>query len=257
MLIPGADAMAWSWHRVVPELRALGHDTVTLDLPSDADAGLVEQTDAVVDAVRAAAAQPRSAHDPDSVPRAAPRADPGVDPGGEGRMVVVAASLGAFIGPLVCTRIPVNLLVLLNAMVPAPGESAGEWWGNTGQAEARAADGARVGRAPDAEFDPRADFFHDVPAAVTEEAFAGAPGAPSDALFADPWPLPAWPDVPTRFLQGRDDRFFPVEFQRRVARERLGIEIEEMPGGHLVPLSQPVELARRLDAYVRTLPAPH
>jgi len=55
--------------------------------------------------------------------------------------------------------------------------------------------------------------------------------------------------VPIRFLQGRDDRFFPVEFQRQVVRDRLGITIDEMPGGHLVALSQPEELASRLERY--------
>jgi len=55
--------------------------------------------------------------------------------------------------------------------------------------------------------------------------------------------------VPTRFLQGRDDRFFPVEFQRRVVRERLGIALDEMAGGHFVALSRPKELADRLEAY--------
>jgi hypothetical protein len=51
---------------------------------------------------------------------------------------------------------------------------------------------------------------------------------------------------------GRDDRFFPTEFQRRVARERLGISAEEMPGGHLLALSHPAELSTRLTAYVAT-----
>jgi len=36
---------------------------------------------------------------------------------------------------------------------------------------------------------------------------------------------------------------------RRVARERLGISADEMPGGHLVALSQPEELSARLVAY--------
>ena len=49
-------------------------------------------------------------------------------------------------------------------------------------------------------------------------------------------------------LQGADDRFFPPAFVRRVARERLGVETIEMPGGHLVALSRPDELARRLVA---------
>jgi pimeloyl-ACP methyl ester carboxylesterase len=54
---------------------------------------------------------------------------------------------------------------------------------------------------------------------------------------------------------GRDDRFFPAGFQRRVARERLGVSADEMPGGHLVALSQPEELAARLEAYASGLRA--
>jgi hypothetical protein len=34
-----------------------------------------------------------------------------------------------------------------------------------------------------------------------------------------------------------------------VVRERLGLELDEMPGGHLLALSRPAELAERLDAY--------
>ncbi len=81
---------------------------------------------------------------------------------------------------------------------------------------------------------------------------AVAQGEPdqSGTPFGRPWPLERWPDVPTRVLQGRDDRLFPVEFQRRVAQERLGITPEEMPGGHLVALSRPAELAERLVAMV-------
>jgi pimeloyl-ACP methyl ester carboxylesterase len=56
----------------------------------------------------------------------------------------------------------------------------------------------------------------------------------------------AWPDVPIRVVAGADDRFFPVEFQRRVARERLGIEADVLPGGHLAAVSRPDELAAYL-----------
>ena len=52
--------------------------------------------------------------------------------------------------------------------------------------------------------------------------------------------------MPTRFLQGREDRFFPLEFQRRVVRERLGLDVEELPGGHLLALSRPEELVAAL-----------
>ena len=66
-----------------------------------------------------------------------------------------------------------------------------------------------------------------------------------------PWPLSAWPDVPTRVLVGRHDRMFPLEFQRRVARERLGLEVDVIDGGHMVALSDPHQVADRLETYSR------
>jgi hypothetical protein len=88
-------------------------------------------------------------------------------------------------------------------------------------------------------------FLHDVDPAVARdsERFQGAAG---EGMFAEPWPLDAWPDVATRVLVPRGDRLFPRDFQRRVARERLGLEIDEMAGGHLPMLSRPRELAERL-----------
>ena len=71
---------------------------------------------------------------------------------------------------------------------------------------------------------------------------------PASHLFDDPWPLERWPDVPTRFLLCRDDRFFPADFQRRVVRDRLGIDPDEMSGGHLPFLAQPDELVDWLEA---------
>ena len=79
------------------------------------------------------------------------------------------------------------------------------------------------------------------------------PLAQSGRPFEDPWPLERWPDVPTRVVAGREDRLFPLEFQRRVAAVRLGIDIDEVPGGHLLALSRPVELADRLEDYLRSM----
>ena len=223
VLIPGAGGNAFYWHRLVDELERRGHATVAVDLPAqDPSAGLAEYADAVVEAV-----------------------------GERAGLVVVAQSMGGFTAPLIVDRVPVEMIVLLNAMTPAPGESPGEWWENTGQAQASAAFAVSEGRDPDAPFDLHAAFFHDVPADVTAAMMASGSGEQADAPFEKPWPLEKWPDVPTRFLQGRDDRFFPLEFQRRVVSERLGIPVDEMPGGHLVALSQPVELADRLEAYAR------
>jgi pimeloyl-ACP methyl ester carboxylesterase len=155
--------------------------------------------------------------------------------GGRTGVILAAQSLGGFTAPLVCEWVPVALMILVAAMVPRPAESAGEWWTNTGH------------QFPDP-FDPAVVFTHDLTPELAAEAEQHA-RAQSDRPFADPWPLDAWPDVPTRFVLCRADRFFPAEFLRRVVRDRLGIEPDEMDGGHLPALARPRELVDRLEAY--------
>ena len=221
VLIHGAGSDSWYWHLVVPELRARGHDVVAPDLPCDDDsADFRDYADAVVAAI-----------------------------GDRRDLVLVAQSLAGFTAPLVCDRLSVNLLILVAAMVPSPGESAGAWWSNTGWEQARREQARRDHRPPDAPFDAMVDFFHDVPPEVVAEAFARGERAQSQTPFKKPWPLRAWPNVPTRFLLCRDDRFFPAEFMRRVVRARLGMAPDEIDGGHLPALSRPRELAERLEAY--------
>ena len=48
-------------------------------------------------------------------------------------------------------------------------------------------------------------------------------------------------------LASRDDRFFPYDFQARVAYERLGLDVVPVPGGHLAALSQPEAIAAAAD----------
>ena len=218
VLIHGAADSGWFWHLVEAELRGRGHDTLAPDLPCDDDsAGLAEYTDAVVGAV-----------------------------GDRTDLVVVAQSFGGFTAPLVCDRVPADLLVLLAGMVPAPGEAPDDWSANTGFAQARREQEERDGPAPD---DDIALFFHDVPPDLAAEAMRRARHQ-SDTPGKRPWPLPAWPNVPTRFLLCRDDRFFPAEFLRRVVRDRLGFTPDEIDGGHCVALSRPRELADRLETYL-------
>lgn len=122
---------------------------------------------------------------------------------------------------------------------------------STGQAEARAAHYAGVGLELPTDFDPLEAFFHDVPVDVVHEAIVmGEQPARSDTLFSQPWPLANWPSIPTRFLLALDDRFFPLEFQRRLVKERLGIDLEEIPGGHLAALSQPQVVAGRVASHL-------
>jgi len=181
-------------------------------------------------------------------------ADTVVDAIGDRRdLVVVAQSLAGFIAPLVCRRLPVALMVLVAAMVPRPGESPGDWFANTGWARARREHAEREGRRISDDVDVMTEFFHDVPADVVTETFSRPEPVQSDTPFGQPWPLDAWPDVPTKFVLCRDDRFFPAEFMRRVVRERLGITPDEIASGHLPALSQPEELARRLEEYRASL----
>jgi pimeloyl-ACP methyl ester carboxylesterase len=214
VLVPGAGGAPWYWHRVVPELQRRGADVVAVDLPADDDlAGLPEYADAIVDAA-----------------------------GEREGIVLVAQSMAGFSAPMVCARLPVEQLVLVNAMIPRPGETPGEWWADTGQEQARRENDAREGRDPDADFDLATYFLHDLPPDVLESA-SGNDRPQSNAVFSSRWPLTEWPDVPTRVLVARGDRFFPADFQRRVAEDRLGITPDEIDGGHLVALQHPREVA--------------
>ncbi|MFD2398551.1 alpha/beta hydrolase [Prauserella oleivorans] len=179
VLIHGAGSDSWYWHLVAPQLRAHGYDVVTPDLPTDDDgAGLAEYTDAVVAAI-----------------------------GDRDEIVLVAQSMAGFTAPMVCERVPVELMILVAAMTPTPGESPGEWWAATGQPEAQRALAEREGLST--EMDLKELFFHDVPAEVKAEAFARGEKRQANAPFEKPWPLDRWPDVPTRFLLCRGDRLFP------------------------------------------------
>ena len=146
--------------------------------------------------------------------------------------MVVGHSLGGFTAPLVCVRIPVDLLVLVAAMIPSPGELLADWWANTGYEESGCDD----------------IFYHDVSPDLAAEARQRERDEAGRAM-REPWPLEAWPDTPTRYLLCRDDRMFPAAWARRHARERLGIDPDEMDGGHYISLSRPRELADRLVAY--------
>jgi len=71
----------------------------------------------------------------------------------------------------------------------------------------------------------------------------------SETPGKNPWPLDAWPDVPTKFVLCTEDRFFPPDFMRRVVSERLGITPDEISAGNCVALSRPKELVDMFVGY--------
>ncbi len=203
VLVPGAGGEAWDWSRVVPLLRAAGHEALAVQLPAGREDATLED---YADVVAATA--------------------------GRGPVRVVGHSMGAFSAPLVAGRVEVEQLALVAPMIPAPGETVDRWW---------SIHAAGLAEAPP--FDAFDSFFHDVPQDVVAEARAReAEGRQGAAATGQPWPLDAWPDVRTRVLVARHDRLFPYAFARALARERLGVEADTIDCGHMAALARPREL---------------
>jgi predicted alpha/beta hydrolase family esterase len=218
VLIPGAGGNAGYWDRLVAELERRGCEAIAVDIAQDDPAlGLPEYARLVEQAI-----------------------------GDRDDVVLVAQSLGGFTAPMVTT--PVRRIVLLNAMVPLPGETPGAWWDATGSGAARREADLAAGRDP--EFDMDTHFLHDLDDEARTALFAGPPPRDiAESMWGQPCDFERWPDVALHVLAGRDDRFFPVGFQQRVARERLGVEADVIPGGHLVAAANPSLVADKLLEY--------
>jgi alpha-beta hydrolase superfamily lysophospholipase len=208
--IHGAGDVGWYWHLVEADLRSRGHVTVAPDLPIEDDTAGLDEYAATI---------------VDALPD---RPD----------VVVVAQSFGGYVAPIVAEAVDARLIVLVAAMIPVPGESAEEMFAKTAWA-------AEQLPSPSTE----ALFYHDVAHQLAVEAMSRGRNQ-SDTPGRQPWPLPAWPDIPTRFVLCRNDRFFPAPWLRPLVRDRLGIEPDEIDSGHCAALSRPGELAELLERYV-------
>jgi pimeloyl-ACP methyl ester carboxylesterase len=208
ILVPGAGGMAWYWHRVVRPLKHAHRQAIAVDLPGDDErAGLDDYAQIVLREI-----------------------------GQRRNVIVVAQSLGAFTAAIVCKRVSVDKLIFVNAMFPLPGETAGDWWQNTGATSARIAAAESAGY--NTEFDLQTYFLHDLPEAVLQE---GPTHQREEAgiVFRQPCRFRGWPQIPMRVIASANDRFFPLEFQKRLARGRLNTDAHVVSGGRLVALSNP------------------
>jgi pimeloyl-ACP methyl ester carboxylesterase len=204
-LIHGGGGSAWDWHLVLPELRKGGHEPVAVDLRyEDASAGWWEFADAVVRAL-----------------------------GERQNVIVVSHSLGGFTAPLVCARVPVDLLVLVAKMIPSPGRALRR------MVDERRLRGVGIRR----RLLPRRPE-------LAAEAKGRERGETSKAL-REPWPRAAWPETPTRYLPCRDDRMFTARWARRHAHRAPRHRGRRDGGRQLVMLSRPNEIAEHLDASAR------
>lgn len=221
VLIHGAGDAGWYWHLAEAELRAQGHQTIAPDLPCDDDTASLDDYARTV--TEAAAGRPD--------------------------VVIVSQSYGAFTATLAASRLPVRRLVMLAGMVPAPAESPAEWWSNTGYQQA-AEEQARIDGGKTGNDDPLITYYNGVPRPLAAEALRRGGRGESSVVYNTPWPLDAWPAVPTSFILCRNDQFFPAAFMRRLAHDRLGVVADEIPGCHCAALSNPAELSNLLTSYL-------
>ena len=213
VLIPGRGGRAWYWHLVVAELSIRRHEAIAVELPSDdGTKGLHDYAAAVL----AAAGDQRD-------------------------VVLVPTSLGTFVAPLVAPSLQPTAIVLVNPALHVPGETVHAWRANTGAESARVAAAERGRYSP--EFDPQTSLMLDVPPDVLATVTPKGPQSPRP--FRDPCTFDEWP-APVTMIAGHDDRVFPVDFQKKLARKRLGVEAIIIPGGHLAALSRPVELTEAI-----------
>jgi pimeloyl-ACP methyl ester carboxylesterase len=218
VLVHGAFGSPAELTPVIPELEALGHRAVAVDLPgSDPAAGLEDYARTVVDVLA----------------------------GIEGPVVVVGHSAGGATISLVPELARVERLVYVTAFVPEPGRSIVELAG----AEARElilavsrddGDGCRsfdlellASVAPPDERDAYRTFL---------EATQRPQGW---AAMEQPWPGRALPDVPRSYVLCTQDGILPPAVQREMAA-RLGVEPVELASDHAVFTLRPHELATLL-----------
>jgi pimeloyl-ACP methyl ester carboxylesterase len=217
-LVHGGSLGGWCWEMLLPELEQRGHRAATVDLPlEEQSAGALRFAEAVLDAFA------------------------GID-----ELVLVGHSFAGLITPLVAARRPTERLVFLHALLPRPGQSVanqlaaepdmfppemlradGHWWDDEGICT---------------QF-----LFHDCSAAVAHRAFARLRPMESRLAMTEITPLAAWPEVPCSYILCTEDRTATPTWARRAARERLGVDAIEIPGGHCPMLSRPATLAEALD----------
>jgi pimeloyl-ACP methyl ester carboxylesterase len=216
-LLHGAWHDSSSWVPLLEALRMRGHDPRAADLPLHEPGGThAERVQPAIDSVA-------DVDDP---------------------VVVVAHSQSASLGPLVAAARPTSLLVYLcprrlGAVEDAPPDAPRPFRetipmpqsGDDGTSswDRDTAVSAMYAHLPEETGRALAEHLHPM------------------AMPADDYPLHSLPDVPAALIYCSEDEFFEPDWERYLAREQLGIEPIELPGGHFPMVEQPERLADVLD----------
>lgn len=224
-LVNGSTQNPLCWKLLVPELEKRGHQTITPSLPVDEPAASGTRYAEVI------------AHALEDV---------------SDEVVLVGHSASGMFIPLVPRLRPIRRLIYLAALIPKPGVSIREqhaaepdmlnpeWVGT-----------CRAGNDPTTNDEVAIQFlFHDCQPEAVSLGLATRMRMYAETAMAEVFPLEALPEVPSSYIVCSDDRTISPDWSRRTARERLGVDAVELPGGHCPYLSRPLQLA---DLLIKTL----
>jgi pimeloyl-ACP methyl ester carboxylesterase len=222
VLVHGGWHGGWCWERLTPELEALGHRVITMDLPvGDGSATFDDYADVVCGVL------------PDD---------------SDGAPILVGHSLAGATVPLVAARRPIARIVYLCAMPPIPGLPFAEqvsqesemlyphYTRGLGEADSG-------GRYAWIHKDlARFHLFGDCDDATVSDAFERL-RPQAVGVYMVPCSLSARPAAPSTYIVCTEDRMVNPQWSRRIARDWLHADIVEMPGSHSPFLSRPKALA--------------
>ena len=214
-LIHGAWHGPDCWDQLAPRLEERGHDVLTPDLPlHDPEAGFDERVRPALEALD------------------------GVDD----PLVIVGHSQGTAYSCLLAAERPEALLVYLcprlNGFEPPAG--APDMFREGFPFPADRPDGTSV-------WDADAAISAMYPRLPPDTARSLAEHTRPMAMAQDDYPLDAPPGNPSVLIYAAEDEFFQPDWERFMARELLGVEPIEIPGGHFPMAEDPDGLAELLD----------
>jgi len=215
VLVHGAFGSSAELAPVIPELEALGHRAIAVDLPcTDPAATLDDYTRTVVESMAGIA----------------------------GPVVVVGHSAGGATISLVPARARVERLVYVTAVVPEPGRSITDIAGADVRETILSVSRDDGNGCRSFDFELLASL---VPLEERDAylAFLRATQRPQGwAALDEPWPGRSLPDVPRTYVLCTEDQIIPPARQREMAA-RLGVEPIEIASEHAVFAVRPRELA--------------
>ena len=214
LLVHGSTQSPRGYDRLAAALHDRGHRSVAVDLPRDRPEWTADR---YAEAVRE---QARELSEP---------------------VLVVHSAAGA-VAPAVAAATGARHIAWLATVLPDPGRSLLDEIGvDDGMFDAEWRDwGALDNQVETAYF-----LYHDCDLATLRWALSTVRLWSPRTVFAETAPARRLP--PSTYVLPTGDRTLTPEWMRRAARERLGVDAVEVPGGHCPHVSRPEQVATLLD----------